>query len=173
MSNHIDEPTEEEMDFIRAVLANPDDDAIRLIYADWLEERDIRSDYVRQQVQSMRVRYASTPWTRHRRRIYSALDAEHYIAKSELNPPCWDWPRTFFEYLRCPAEWWLKHADEVTKYHPIREVHLMGWPIGTEDARGTPTVYRYFAAEWPQITFVLPNGERIGHEADTATPQAT
>lgn len=35
--------TEDEMGFIHAVQANPDDDAPRLIYADWLKERDIKT----------------------------------------------------------------------------------------------------------------------------------
>jgi uncharacterized protein (TIGR02996 family) len=38
----------EEDTFIRAILANPSDNALRLVYADWLEERnDARGQYLR------------------------------------------------------------------------------------------------------------------------------
>jgi uncharacterized protein (TIGR02996 family) len=31
---------QDDLDFLRAVKAKPDDDGLRLIYADWLDERD-------------------------------------------------------------------------------------------------------------------------------------
>jgi uncharacterized protein (TIGR02996 family) len=41
-----------DQDFIDAILAEPDDDAPRLIYADWLEERgDPRAEFIRVQVE--------------------------------------------------------------------------------------------------------------------------
>jgi uncharacterized protein (TIGR02996 family) len=34
--------------FLRAIQKNPEDDAFRLVYADWLEERgDLRGEYLR------------------------------------------------------------------------------------------------------------------------------
>jgi uncharacterized protein (TIGR02996 family) len=42
--------------FIRAIVSNPGDDASRLIYADWLEEReDPRGAYLREEVRWHRV----------------------------------------------------------------------------------------------------------------------
>ncbi|MEK6239356.1 MAG: TIGR02996 domain-containing protein, partial [Planctomycetales bacterium] len=38
----------DEQDFLREIAANPSDDAPRLIFADWLEERgDLRADLLR------------------------------------------------------------------------------------------------------------------------------
>src|SRR5262245_46917946 len=38
--------------FLQAILANPDDDHLRLIYADWLEERgDPRGEFIRVQIE--------------------------------------------------------------------------------------------------------------------------
>ena len=38
--------------FLHAILAAPDDDTPRLIYADWLEERgDLRGEFIRLQVE--------------------------------------------------------------------------------------------------------------------------
>src|SRR5262245_29377146 len=37
--------------FLQAILAAPDDDDLRLVYADWLEDRgDVRGEYLRLQV---------------------------------------------------------------------------------------------------------------------------
>jgi uncharacterized protein (TIGR02996 family) len=45
----------EDQAFLEAVLAQPDDDAVRLVYADWLEERgDPRSDYLRLELELVR-----------------------------------------------------------------------------------------------------------------------
>ena len=121
------EVSEEEMYFIRAVLANPDDDAVRLVYSDWLEEQ-------------------------------GRLGGNWF---------------SFREYIRCSAEWWLKHADEVTKYHPICEVHLITHPIYigmrpedgliTWDASHIYNVNMSFVHKWPQIKFVFPNGTIVSN----------
>jgi uncharacterized protein (TIGR02996 family) len=47
----------EDADFIEAILAAPDDEDLRLIYADWLEERgDPRNPYLRAEVRQLRKR---------------------------------------------------------------------------------------------------------------------
>lgn len=46
----------DEAGFLDAIQANPDDDATRLVYADWLEERgDIRGQYLRLEHQLSRI----------------------------------------------------------------------------------------------------------------------
>jgi len=51
-----------EQDFITEILANPDDDMPRLIFADWLEERgDPRSEFIRVQCELARLTPAK-PW---------------------------------------------------------------------------------------------------------------
>jgi uncharacterized protein (TIGR02996 family) len=45
-----------EADFIRAIQRDPEDDEARLIYADWLEQQgDVRSEYLRLEVQRRRI----------------------------------------------------------------------------------------------------------------------
>jgi uncharacterized protein (TIGR02996 family) len=47
---------DEEAGFIDAILANPSEDATRLVYADWLEERgDPRAAYLRLECQLARI----------------------------------------------------------------------------------------------------------------------
>src|SRR5213078_614891 len=48
--------TPEEMAFRQAIIDNPDDDAHRLIFADWLEERgDPRAEFIRVQCELARL----------------------------------------------------------------------------------------------------------------------
>ena len=39
--------SEDESAFHRAILANPDDDVVRLVYADWLDENGNDNDFAR------------------------------------------------------------------------------------------------------------------------------
>src|SRR5262249_27280351 len=49
-------PMHEEFQFLRSIYNQPDDDALRLIYADWLEERgDPRAEFLRLEVQLHRL----------------------------------------------------------------------------------------------------------------------
>jgi uncharacterized protein (TIGR02996 family) len=58
-------------DFIRAILAAPDDDALRLVYADWLEERgDRKGEYLR-----LEAALASDKGTAAQRELRRRLDA--------------------------------------------------------------------------------------------------
>jgi uncharacterized protein (TIGR02996 family) len=46
----------DDLGFIRAIQENPDDDTTRLVYADWLEERDdIRGEYLRLEYQLLQI----------------------------------------------------------------------------------------------------------------------
>ena len=69
--------------FVRAIAADPDDEATRLVYADWLEERDDPlGEFLRLQCQGRRLEQ--------RRR---ALWAEHGAAwKASLPPALWAGP---------------------------------------------------------------------------------
>src|SRR5262249_19788244 len=45
-----------DFEFLQTIANNPDDDACRLVYADWLEEQsDARGEYLRLQVESKRM----------------------------------------------------------------------------------------------------------------------
>lgn len=100
--------SETEMDFIRAILAAPEDDAPRLIFADWLEEHDKDGSPIRTQCGQ---RWSSGE------RLYSSIGLP--AEGSDLG-----WQRGFIERIECTAEWWLTNAAEMTKYHPIRRVTL-------------------------------------------------
>ena len=74
----------EEHSFLKAILERPDDDATKLVYADWLEEQgDPRAEYLRLMVKVRRER-AVTPEQRRRHTELSAeLAALHAQARRE------------------------------------------------------------------------------------------
>lgn len=117
--------TEDEMGFIRAVQANHDDDAPRLIYADWLEERDMNAYVLREQVRRKNIAH----WFGFRRKIkllryLSLLDTRRQIC-DYIHTPRWG----FLEYLICPLEWLQDRNNDIMFYHPIREVYFLDYDV--------------------------------------------
>jgi uncharacterized protein (TIGR02996 family) len=74
---------------LRAILDDPEDDGIRLIYADWLEEhgRAERAEFIRAQIEGARLPPAGTERRRALRARQAALVAEHSAAWAVDLPP--------------------------------------------------------------------------------------
>jgi uncharacterized protein (TIGR02996 family) len=120
--------TEEEIAFIRAILAAPNDDAPRLIFADWLDEHDKDTTYIRGQI--------------HRpienQRAYS------FIRVHQAKGGFFDWLKGFLETISCEAEWWLAHGRSLMRFHPIRQVDFIRPPIWrTQDDYGLWSMHPY------------------------------
>src|SRR5262245_61926313 len=70
----------EDESFVAAISATPDDDALRLVYADWLEERgDVRGEY-------LRLLCALSTLPRHRTKKRKALEARFAELRARLDP---------------------------------------------------------------------------------------
>ena len=115
---------------LRAVLAAPDDDAPRLIYADWLDEHGdpARAEFIRVQIELARP-------GPDRARRYHLLTAERrllrdYRAAWTAWLPRWAhrdlFRRGFLEGIICEAEDFLSKADEVRLRTPLSIVQLDG-----------------------------------------------
>jgi uncharacterized protein (TIGR02996 family) len=114
---------------LRAVLAAPDDDAPRLVYADWCEEHGDadRAAFIRAQVELARNRRhpdrdrlfqtERTLWRRHRTAWTAWLPG--WAREPEFR-------RGFLERIRCDAEDYLAGADEVRLRTPLSGVRLDG-----------------------------------------------
>jgi uncharacterized protein (TIGR02996 family) len=115
---------------LRAILDAPEDDAPRLVYADWLDEQgeSARAAFIRVQVQLARL---------------SADDPSHSrLAQTEqtlrgANRAAWidwlpDWVsahefrRGFIEWIQCQAKDFIAHADEVRTKTPLQGVRIDG-----------------------------------------------
>ncbi len=80
----------EEEAFLRAISAAPDDSAVRLIYADWLEDQgDPRAEFVRLQVRlrEMPVEDPGRPQLQSREQQLRASCPAYWLAR--LDPPVW------------------------------------------------------------------------------------
>jgi len=116
-----------EQGFLQAILADPDDDVHRLVFADWLEERgDPRGEFIRLQIERNRpcldeVKSAWL-WVREQE-LLSAYEAEWV---QELRPWVREWrfSRGFVEWVRIPAEYLVGGGRKVFHRTPIRSARF-------------------------------------------------
>jgi uncharacterized protein (TIGR02996 family) len=115
---------------LRAIIEDPDDDAPRLVYADWLDEHgeSARAAFIRAQVKLARlpvgdpgrpalVQIERTLWRAHRDE-WTAWVPEW----AEAN----EFGRGFLEEIRCDAATFFAQADEVRLKAPLQAVRLDG-----------------------------------------------
>ncbi len=121
--------------FLKALLAEPDDDTLRLAIADWLDENDqpARAEFVRVQIELARgvpdrdrLRYLEL----RQRELLMAHDAE-WVAPLAQVLECrpgqwggWVFRRGFVEYFNLPAPVINKHGAKLAKLTPVRELFL-------------------------------------------------
>ncbi|VTR93018.1 Uncharacterized protein OS=Myxococcus stipitatus (strain DSM 14675 / JCM 12634 / Mx s8) GN=MYSTI_05807 PE=4 SV=1 [Gemmata massiliana] len=121
--------------FLRALLADPEDDTLRLAMADWFDENDqpARAEFVRVQVElahgavdGARLRYLE----RRQRDLLIAHDTE-WVAPLAKVLRCrpgqwggWVFRRGFAEYFNVPAAVITKYGDKLARLTPIRELFL-------------------------------------------------
>lgn len=117
----------------QAILAEPEDDATRLVYADWLDEHggekgQARAEFIRVQVElskaaegdprvkKLRAREKAL-WAAHREEWLKSLPA--HLRKRYVR-----FGRGFFEELNWPARSWAKHGAKLFGENPVYRVRL-------------------------------------------------
>jgi carbon storage regulator CsrA len=117
----------EEMAFLQAILEEPDDEGLRLIFADWLEERgDTRGDFIHIQCQLARLRPGDDGREdlEERERV---LWAEHADAWRAYLPPVLRWAafeRGFVETAHLSVEEFLDNAEAIFAAAPVRRLRV-------------------------------------------------
>jgi uncharacterized protein (TIGR02996 family) len=121
--------------FLQALLANPDDDTLRLALADWLDENDqpARAEFIRVQVELARG-VAELDRRRHlelrQRDLLLTHEADWVQPLAEVLdcPPGtwggWVFRRGFVEYFHLPATVVNRHGERLTQLTPVRELFL-------------------------------------------------
>src|SRR5579884_3350226 len=115
---------------LQAVADNPDDDAPRLAYADWLKARkDPRGDFIRVQIELARLP-ADDPGRGPLERRRKALLGKARKAWKKVCPK-WarddqdpDFDRGFLADFRCTAGDWLRHAAALVRRFPVHRVNM-------------------------------------------------
>ena len=75
-------------DFLQAILADPDDDTPRLIYADWLEEQgDPRGEFIRVQCELAKEREHKTRSSTEYQRLYQRNELLERLHKKKWLKP--------------------------------------------------------------------------------------
>lgn len=124
--------------FIQAICENPDDDAPRLMYADWLEERgDPRGEFIRVQMKIAEKGFYSdgTPCAyqrcqelRQQERILLSKgnDYRWFFRRGALGEECkWIFRRGFVERVELTTADWLAHGPALVLAAPLREVLIL------------------------------------------------
>lgn len=134
-----------EQGFIRALIEAPDDDELRLVFADWLEERDDpRGEFVRIQVERARQGQDELRQARNWLREQELLAAHEKAWVAPLRPWAREWRfvRGFVEWVRIEAEVVLAEGRRVFERTPVRHArfnnateHVAGLAAAAELAR--------------------------------------
>lgn len=117
-------------DFLRAVFLDPEDDAIRLIYADWLEERgDERGEFIRVQIQLTKLRQGHPQFQVLKQREAQLLEAH----RSEWIPAQVQLGKSLHAVFRKGLLEWIRNCDFTDESLQwldgnleLRELHLYG-----------------------------------------------
>jgi uncharacterized protein (TIGR02996 family) len=120
----------EQQALLLTILEHPDDDAPRLVYADWLEERGdsdqtARAYFIRRQIALSAIDPAELSG--------EALDEQRRLLDLAQRRwvPAWlrgraSWSRGFIQGVYSSVADWVKHHEELVAEHPIRRVALHG-----------------------------------------------
>ncbi len=128
--------------FLQALLAEPDDDTLRLALADWLDENEqpARADFVRVQIEMARGvsdRDRRRRLEARQRDLLVAHDAEWVAPLAQVlrrKPGQWGgwvFRRGFVEYFNLPAAVLVAHGERLAALTPVRELFLR--PCRSED----------------------------------------
>ena len=115
--------------FLEAILADPDDDSPRLIYADWLDERGDadRAEFIRVQCALHRAP-ADDPrrpaWHDRQRRLLAEHQAE-WLGSLRGLFYLWAFRRGFLEEVTLKAQTFLDTAGSLFRAAPVRLVRLL------------------------------------------------
>src|SRR5262249_33825983 len=121
----------EQQALLRTIFDNPDDDAPRLVFADWLEERGEPDEIARAHL--IRRQIAISAADPDRSSAFQPNDPQGPLASPEERcTPQWlrtgkaVWDRGFIRDVRCDTAAWVDHANEILAEHPIRSLTLEG-----------------------------------------------
>jgi uncharacterized protein (TIGR02996 family) len=118
----------QEIDLLRTIAREPDDDAPRLVYADWLDDNDRpeRAEFIRGQVRLAGMVDDSPQRRELAFRCRQLLDAHEEEWNEQLPglPLEWHWSRGFVEMIDIDPEGLVEEGAELFERFPIRRLVL-------------------------------------------------
>lgn len=112
--------------FLAAICDQPDDDAPRLVFADWLEENGdgARAEFIRTQIELARADGKSRGHERllERQKLLLRRHKKEWTAPLKGIAERMEFARGFVMSLTLPAERFLRHAERIFQLAPVRSV---------------------------------------------------
>jgi uncharacterized protein (TIGR02996 family) len=114
---------------LQDILANPDDDAPRLVYADWLDEHgdSDRAEFIRVQIEAARLGRDKAFRPALHKRGQKLLDRHRAEWLREVPAPLRkevEFKRGFVGWLHCSARDLLRGAERLFRHAPVQSVRL-------------------------------------------------
>lgn len=157
---------DDEQALLSAAAANPDDDTLRLAYADWLDEHSgevfaTQAAFVRLQVrrsqlspfdpdrgsvldeEAAMLKNYRRGWNGrihhrlHRRGLRNLVDARRGAIRR------WDYHRGMVAQVAASADAFVDHADLIFSLGPVESLRLIGWPASGWTREGRKTLDRF------------------------------
>lgn len=115
--------------FLAAIIAQPDDDTARLVFADWLQEngQETRAEFIRTQIRAVQAE----PYSKESRRYAVAAERLHEGNYGEWSRHvrqrlvAWEFRRGFIEHAAVNAATFPRDAAELFALEPIRSLQLV------------------------------------------------
>jgi uncharacterized protein (TIGR02996 family) len=120
----------QEQAFLRAICENPDDDAVRLIFADWLEEngKPERAEFIRRQIETADLPEWDRRWQELRHGELWLSGSGFRQLPSLPEGLSWQWEsirRGFLEGVQATSiSTFLEHAERIVAAAPVRSLEL-------------------------------------------------
>jgi uncharacterized protein (TIGR02996 family) len=115
--------------FLQSICENPEDDVVRLIYADWLEDNgDPRGEFIRAQVELAQL---TTDSPRRRELAFRAhqllgLHGEEWSTPLRSFVEEWQFSRGFINKVTISANSLVSHAEDLFRLAPLQRIRLIG-----------------------------------------------
>jgi uncharacterized protein (TIGR02996 family) len=127
------------------ILEHPQDDASRLIYADWLDEHcPPRAEFIRVQCRLARLpanHVCMFELERRERELLAEYEAEWVEDIADM-VDWWTFERGFVEEIGASADRFLLHACSLFQRAPIQKIHLRGTRDRIEALAASPFLQR-------------------------------
>ena len=140
----------DESAFLRTILDRPDDDAPRLVYADWLEERGdtARAEFIRVQIELANLAADGA------RRVELAARERELLQRHEREwvAALGDWVREWrfrglMEYVRIPGAEFVRHSRRLVERTAVQHVRLSDATIHIPAIANSPALPRLRALD--------------------------
>ena len=117
------------MPFLQAIQESPADDTLRLIFADWLEERgDVRCELIRLQClpASEQADAAREKQRKKASRKWVKWHGTHFAGPIHRLARQWRYSRGFIEEIAIDATTFLDNAELLFRWAPLQRIHFFG-----------------------------------------------